>query len=336
MTSSNSSVPAPAGTCQCPPGAQATAGQVTMTGHQDRCPNAVPRVYTWLDGEQRCTGTLADYAASFAVDRDESLPGGDLATAIRDTSQGTLHMVRAVCLEDAPDRDGCWQVRLSVPGEQVTVAVWALSQPFPPDGDDAEPAPAVPADMHRWLWQAARTSPWVQVEQDPDSDGTRIVAVRLTEAGVTAEVDTGQVFLITAAEMTTPTGHPARQHTLNPAGQRSVHADLDGGPLCGLMTAAETVTSQWPAVTCLDCKAAEPGGDLAALDELDRAMAEREAHNEVIAASPQPLPLYAIMRRVSPQYRAAVPAALDSLARRGALAATTPPDGPKLWAWQHH
>lgn len=308
-----------------------------MTGHQEGCEHALPRTYTWLDGGQTCTGTLADYAGSFAAGHDESLPAGELAQSIRDTAEGgAVYTVRAVCLDDTPDQDGCWPVRLSVPGEQVTTTVWALSQPFPPAGaDDEEPVPACPADVHTWMQQAAWASPWVPVEQDPDTDGTRVVATRLADAGVVIELDSGQVFMLKAAEMTRPTGQPGHPCTLNPPGQQSVHADLDGGPLCGLMTAAETVTSEWPAVTCLDCKAAGPGQDLAALDDLDLAMAEREARNVVIAASPQPLPLYAILRRVSPQYRAAVPAALDSLCERGELTVTTPPAGPKQWAWQH-
>jgi hypothetical protein len=335
MTSSNTSAPDPAGRCPCPPGAQTTAARVTVTGHQDGCANALPRTYTWLDGGRTCTGTLADYAESFAISHDESLPAGELAESIRDTAQDTVYTVQAVCLDETPDQDGCWLVRLSVPGEQVTVTVWALSQPFPPAGAEAGPVPACPADVHTWLQQAAWASPWVPVEQDPDSDGTRVVATRLAAGGVLIEVDTGQVYVLAAAEMTRPTGQPGHPYTLNPPGQLPVHAGLDGGPLCGLMTAAETVTTEWAAVTCLDCKAAEPGQDLAALDDHDRAMAELKARGVVIAASPQPLPLYAVLRRVSPRYRAAVPAALDRLCERGELGVTVPPDGPRQWAWQH-
>jgi hypothetical protein len=336
MTSSNTSGSAPAGTCPCPPGAQTTATRVTVTGHQDGCANALPRTYTWLDGDQTCTGTLADYAESFAISHDESLPAaGELAESIRDTAQDTIYTVQAVCLDGTPDQDGCWLVGLSVPGEQVTVPVWALSQPFPPADAEEEPIPACPADVHAWMQQAAWTSPWVPIEQDPDTDGAQVVAARLADAGVVIEVDTGQVFVLAAAEMTRPTGQPGHPYTLNSPGQQSVHADLDGGPLCGLMTAAETVTGEWGEVTCLDCKEAEPGQDMAALDDLDAAMAEREARNVVIAASPQPLPLYAVLRWVSSQYRAAVPAALDRLCERGELAATVPPGGPKQWAWQH-
>ena len=103
MTSSNTSTPAPAGTCQCPPGAKATVGRVTVTGHQDRCAHAIPRTYTWLDGDQSCTGTLAGYAESFAISHDESLPAGELAETIRDTAQdGGVYTVQAICAWTPP------------------------------------------------------------------------------------------------------------------------------------------------------------------------------------------------------------------------------------------
>jgi len=128
----------PAGTCACPPGAHAVTDGVTVMGHRPGCALArPPQEYfwecSWGDGDgEVCTGTLASYAEAFELAHDESLPAPELSPVIRAWDAGYPALtVQAACLDHSPGQDGCWLVRLSVPGEEVTVRVWALSQPFP-------------------------------------------------------------------------------------------------------------------------------------------------------------------------------------------------------------
>lgn len=90
---------------------------------------ATPRTYAWTDDDRRVTGTLEDYARSYELAADESLPGRELSTEVR--ASDAAYQVRIEALSAVPDDDGCWPVRLSVPGEQVTVSVWALTCPCP-------------------------------------------------------------------------------------------------------------------------------------------------------------------------------------------------------------
>jgi len=121
----------PARACSCPVGSHAITSGVTVAGHKAGCPDGrEPRLYVWHEGIELSTGTLADYGQAFEIAHDDSLPTGDISEEIR--TWDADFPVQAWCLDDKPDRDGCWPVRLSVPGEQVTVHIWSCSQPFPP------------------------------------------------------------------------------------------------------------------------------------------------------------------------------------------------------------
>jgi len=98
---------------------------VLLTGHQAGCGQAEPRQYVWLwqEAGQLVIGTLAQYAEAFATEHDDSLPSQGLSEELR--TWDATYEVTAEPLADKPDHDGCWPVRLSVPGEQVTTRVWA-------------------------------------------------------------------------------------------------------------------------------------------------------------------------------------------------------------------
>ena len=111
--------------CGCPAPARTTVGGVLLTGHQAGCGQAEPRQYVWLwqEAGQLVIGTLAQYAEAFATEHDDSLPSQGLSEELR--TWDATYEVTAEPLADKPDHDGCWPVRLSVPGEQVTARVWA-------------------------------------------------------------------------------------------------------------------------------------------------------------------------------------------------------------------
>jgi hypothetical protein len=120
----------PARPCGCPDAGPAVVAGVEIPRHDPDCSGAVLRTYAWMDDGRLVTGTLADYARAYALAADESLPAREISTEVRTWDAG--YHVRAEALAAAPDDDGCWPIRLSVPGEQVTVSVWALTCPCPP------------------------------------------------------------------------------------------------------------------------------------------------------------------------------------------------------------
>lgn len=78
--------------------------------------HAAPRTYTWTEDGRAAAGTLADYARSYAR---LAVPGAGLSAEVR--TPHAAYPVRAEVLAAVPGADGSWPVRLSVPGEQVTV-----------------------------------------------------------------------------------------------------------------------------------------------------------------------------------------------------------------------
>lgn len=84
--------------------------------------HAAPRTYTWTEDGRAAAGTLADYARSYAR---PAFPGTGLSAEVR-TPHGA-YPVRAEVLAAVPGADGSWPVRLSVPGEQVTVRARAAA-----------------------------------------------------------------------------------------------------------------------------------------------------------------------------------------------------------------
>ena len=87
-----------------------------------QCASGTPRQYAWEQGDGQASGTLADYAEAFTRVKDASLPDTGIGTELRDGTQ--IYPVVAEGLATTPDEDGYWPVRLSVPGEEVTVRVW--------------------------------------------------------------------------------------------------------------------------------------------------------------------------------------------------------------------
>jgi hypothetical protein len=131
--------PATAGprtTCQCPPGAQAIVGDVLVAGHTLECASAEPRRYVWQESGDLGSGTLADYAQAWVMAHDDSLPGDSLGGELR--TWDVSYQVMAGSLAPQPDDDGCWRIRLSVPGEEATIRVRSAAEPAPP----AYPLPA--------------------------------------------------------------------------------------------------------------------------------------------------------------------------------------------------
>lgn len=113
--------------CGCEQPEPVTVSGVVMPGHEPDCPAGSPRTYAWTADDRLVTGTLADYARSWAASRDESLPGSEVSSEIR--TWDAAYPVRTEALTATPDDDGCWIIRLSVPGERATVRVWALTCP---------------------------------------------------------------------------------------------------------------------------------------------------------------------------------------------------------------
>ena len=213
-----------------------------------------------------------------------------------------------------------------------------LSAPPPGAAADTEDPPptATPADVAAWAVDAGWGTPFVTITQDRggERDCIRVVAAEVTATALIVALDNGQVFQLEAVELTRPASQPGRLFTLNPPGQRSTHAILGSAALCSLSAASEQASPDWEQVTCLDCRAAAPARPLGDLDHLDLAMAERQVRDALIAASPQPLPVYEVMRRIDPGYRAAAQTALGKLARQGTVFQTPAPDGAQAyWSW---
>ena len=212
--------------------------------------------------------------------------------------------------------------------------------PAPPPasdaGEDLPPTPALPADLVRWANDAAWGTPHVEIAQARrDEEGAiRVAATEVLPAGLIVTLDNGQVFRLAAGELTRPAALPGRPFTLNPPGQSPAHARGGETALCGLSGAGVDTSPEWAQVTCLDCRAAVPARALEDLDDLDRHTAERQVSMVLMAASPWPLPVYEVTRRVEPGYRAAVPAALGDLAARSAIIQAAPADGGQAcWRW---
>jgi len=111
--------------CGCPASAQATVDGVLLTGHQAGCGRAQPRQYIWRLAEtgQLVAGNLAWYGRDFATEHDDSLPSRGLGEELR--TWDAAYELTVEPLASKPDEEGCWPVRLSVPGEAVTTRVWA-------------------------------------------------------------------------------------------------------------------------------------------------------------------------------------------------------------------
>lgn len=199
---------------------------------------------------------------------------------------------------------------------------------------DLPDTPASAADVLRWADEARRTVPHVDIEHARFEEwgSSRIVRAEVTGTRLVITLATGQVFVMTAAEITRPTGLPGLPYTLNPGGQQLTHAPLGVGTLCGQGTPQET-RPDWPDVSCLDCRAAEPARPLASFDDLDRSYAARLARDSLAAAAGQPLTTYEVVRQAEPAYRAAIPAALEQMAAEGRAARGDGPDGgqPAWW-----
>jgi hypothetical protein len=111
--------------CGCPATAQTTVGGVLLTGHQAGCGQAEPRQYVWLwqEAGQLATGTLPPVRRGL---RHRARRLAPITGPQRGAPPwGATYEVAVEPLADKPDQDGCWPVRLSVPGEQVTTRVWA-------------------------------------------------------------------------------------------------------------------------------------------------------------------------------------------------------------------
>jgi hypothetical protein len=117
---------AAAQTCGCPPGTQATAGGVLMTGHTQECASAEPRLYVWLESGTLTTGTLAGYGRAWALAHGDSPPGAGLGDELRTWDASYPVQIQVEGRDDNRGQDGCWPVRVSVPGEQVTVRARSL------------------------------------------------------------------------------------------------------------------------------------------------------------------------------------------------------------------
>lgn len=102
--------------------ARAAAAAGAGPGLAVHCPGATPRQYTWDEDGTPARGTLADYAAAFARANDTAFPGADLSTEVQ--SGGTAYPVQSEALAARPDEDGSRAIRLSVPGEEVTIRTW--------------------------------------------------------------------------------------------------------------------------------------------------------------------------------------------------------------------
>ena len=203
-----------------------------------------------------------------------------------------------------------------------------------PGGRDLPDTPATPADVLRWACDVGWSSPFVDVSQARDEEwgSIRVVFAEVTETSLTITLDNGQVFRLAVVELTRPSGLPGRPFTLNPAGQLSTHASVGSAPLCGQGAAGEMASLGWAQVTCLDCQAAAPARGVDSLDDLDLAMAAKQVRDVLTAASPEPLPLYEVMRRVDPGLRAAVQAVLTQMVERGTAERTDGPnDGQPTW-----
>jgi len=203
------------------------------------------------------------------------------------------------------------------------------------DDLDLPPTPATTAGVLRWAREGGWAIPSVLTEnaRDDETGEIRLVATEITPAGLVVTLDNGQVFLLEARELTRPSGDPDHPYTLNPAGPHVTHAARAGAALCPLAAPGDPATGDWADVTCLDCQAAAPGSDLASLDDLDLAMAERQVRSILIAASPDELTLFDIIRRADPGYRAAAETALAALARQGKAEPFGDPGGPHP-AWR--
>lgn len=192
----------------------------------------------------------------------------------------------------------------------------------PGDEPDLPATPATTEDVLQWAHRAGWSVPSVGLARPHGQEAGYygLIAAEATGTALTVALDNGQVFRLTAEQLTRPSDEPGQGYTLNPAGQRFTHAAADGPALCGHSADGEAASPDWAAVTCLDCRAAAPSRTPGDLDDLDRAMAERQARDALITASPWPLSLYEVMRRVDGEFRAAVPQALDQLTARGTAA----------------
>lgn len=109
----------PARPCRCPADAQATSGDLVVTGHTPTCPNRGPRRYLFTVAGEEHIGTLADYARHW-----EQALLGDLTSLSNHLISGDA-VYRVEVKDGGVDHEGWRHIALTVEHETVLLAIAA-------------------------------------------------------------------------------------------------------------------------------------------------------------------------------------------------------------------